>query len=432
MSQMRMGVAVPCARKETSIDMMHEVLSQSRLHLHAASGYKATGATVALDGSEDHLVVNAAGQFFKDLDMRRKLNAEIEVVRDEVAAGRLQWSKATVKQLICEYPKRSAVDSVLQNIGEHAGNDEGGAPWEDIEAEPGESDDGGTESDVACDHEKEVPADDTIAHTLDEGCQTSVTEKEGLQVTTMTAEEADGHQKSQVLLDVLQKSARALREIGALAPAAQLQHHIRMEQRRLRDLATESTAVAAALARQKDEERRREYLARKAAAELNRRRETATSLQRQLDSVKNDLKKKKADIAEHEKLVLCKYALKTYSLEQLGQGSDTGGGAAGRKRRMEVLDRMAQLGNSLSPQQRNDWDWFKHSWDEKMLAEHGREWGGVFAGWMQRVIVDHGNVCGNAFSVFMHAETERNFHGTQVLQVPGVYVSAKGKRRLST
>ena len=37
--------------------MMAEVLSNLALHLHAADGYKKTGATIALNGDEDDLVV---------------------------------------------------------------------------------------------------------------------------------------------------------------------------------------------------------------------------------------------------------------------------------------------------------------------------------------------------------------------------------------
>ena len=52
--------------------MMMEVLLDPQLHLHAADGYKKTGANVALDGSEDHLIVREAGEFFRRLNIREK------------------------------------------------------------------------------------------------------------------------------------------------------------------------------------------------------------------------------------------------------------------------------------------------------------------------------------------------------------------------
>ena len=51
---------------------MIDVLSDPHLHLHAADGYK-NGATVALDGTEDHMIVREAGEFFRRLDVRERL-----------------------------------------------------------------------------------------------------------------------------------------------------------------------------------------------------------------------------------------------------------------------------------------------------------------------------------------------------------------------
>ena len=52
-----------------------------------------------------------------------------------------------------------------------------------------------------------------------------------------------------------------------------------------------------------------------------------------------------------------------------------GGGGLARKRRFEVLDRMARSGAGLSVHQKNDWAWFKEEWDQKMLAELKGDWG---------------------------------------------------------
>ena len=121
----------------------------------------------------------------------------------------------------------------------------------------------------------------------------------------------------------------------------------------------------------------------------------------------------------HAEIVLEeKYAIKTYSLEDLGQGRSRGGGAAARKRRLEVLDRLARLGQGLSPAQRNDFSWWKDEWDTKMLEQHGEDWPAVFAGWVQRVLDDTEAGMVNAFSLFVHAETRRCFDGVPGLRVP--------------
>jgi hypothetical protein len=107
--------------------------------------------------------------------------------------------------------------------------------------------------------------------------------------------------------------------------------------------------------------------------------------------------------------------MKTFTVDALGQGSSTAGGQLGRRRRFEVLDRMARLGSSLSPGQKNDWSWFRDAWDQKMVAEHGANWATVFAGWMQEVL---NTESGNAFSKFVHNETCRIFNGCAALHVP--------------
>ena len=110
--------------------------------------------------------------------------------------------------------------------------------------------------------------------------------------------------------------------------------------------------------------------------------------------------------------------MKTFTLEDLGHGRSRGGGAAGRKRRLEVLDRLSRVGQGLSGAQKNDFGWWKDNWDTKMLEEHGENWAGVFAEWAQGVLQDVEDGIGNAFSLFVNSETRRCFDGVRVLQVP--------------
>ena len=95
-----------------------------------------------------------------------------------------------------------------------------------------------------------------------------------------------------------------------------------------------------------------------------------------------------------------------------------GGGVAAKKRRWEVLDRLARLGQGLSPAQRNDFGWFKETWDSRMLQEYGDSWPEVFMGWMQQLLGENENGVANAFSLFVHNETRRCFDGVSALRVP--------------
>ena len=51
---------MPSAMAEQCIDWMAEVWSNRHLHIQARKGFKYTGCTNALDGSEDHLIAREA------------------------------------------------------------------------------------------------------------------------------------------------------------------------------------------------------------------------------------------------------------------------------------------------------------------------------------------------------------------------------------
>ena len=92
----------------------------------------------------------------------------------------------------------------------------------------------------------------------------------------------------------------------------------------------------------------------------------------------------------------------------LGLGHAKGGTVAMRKNRFQLMDRIASVGAGLSAEQRNDWTWFKETWDKKMSEEHKDLWGTVFAGWMQGVL-ENMREENNAMSLFVHSETVRCF-----------------------
>ena len=125
------------------------------------------------------------------------------------------------------------------------------------------------------------------------------------------------------------------------------------------------------------------------------------------DAAVAELKRTKKSIKEMQSVGACKHAAKTFTLESLQK----------KKHRFELLDRLALLKAGLSPAQKNDWVWWKDAWDEKMVADHKKQWPEVFAGWMQHVLND---VRSNAFSLFVRAETERVFSEEMAVHLPGI------------
>ena len=118
-------------------------------------------------------------------------------------------------------------------------------------------------------------------------------------------------------------------------------------------------------------------------------------------------------------MMQAKYAIMQFSLEDLGKGAKTKRCVeAAKKRRWQVLDRLARLGQGLSPAQRNEFGWFKDAWDSRMLEEHEEIWPETFMGWVQRILGGNGNGKSNAVAVFVHNETRRCFDGVLALRVP--------------
>ena len=85
---------------EENIDIMIKVMSDKNLHLQAAKGYKYTGTTVALDGSEDYFICREAKVFWEELGMRKRINSAVAEVEAKHKAGFLPWTYTTMKSLL--------------------------------------------------------------------------------------------------------------------------------------------------------------------------------------------------------------------------------------------------------------------------------------------------------------------------------------------
>ena len=149
----------------------------------------------------------------------------------------------------------------------------------------------------------------------------------------------------------------------------------------------------------------------------NRQRPPPPVTKDALEDARAQLRAKKRALFETELALEAKRAVKAFSLYELGDGRTRSGGAEGKRNRAQVLDRLARLGQGISPAQRNDYAWLKDAWACKMLAEHGDAWPAVFAGWAQRLeAVQAGDRA--AVSKFMHDEAQRCLRGALALVVP--------------
>jgi hypothetical protein len=96
----------PSARRSDIISWIACIWFQTSLHVKAAQGFKKTGMSNDLTGSEDAEIVREAGQFWRKLGMRERRAKVLHDVDVEVAVGRLAWTYEDVYSLIVPHPQR--------------------------------------------------------------------------------------------------------------------------------------------------------------------------------------------------------------------------------------------------------------------------------------------------------------------------------------
>ena len=416
--------ALSKATPEDCCLLMYEVLKEEGLHLDAAAGYKKTGQTVALDGSEDPLICREAGIFWNEpttdgyADMRSKLNHELAAVADEFEAGGLPWCRYSVERLISPYPARPDVDDVLENMGEDFYHDDvHNDP--DVVNDPSAVADGDSDADdpAAAEHDAPPLNDEQPSSDPSHGapCAVMPYADAGAMDVDLKPDEAEAVHAIDVQIEALTECIESIRCAGAVSAAHVLQRELACVKRRKRTLVVENPLVADAflqrrLAVNAEVEKRRQI-----AAEMEHQEKVTKLRKQEADAAVAELKRAKQAIADAEHIKESIHSMKTFTVDSLGGTTANAGGVGGRKRRFEVLDRMARSGTGLSPAQRNDWVWFKESWDTAMLTEHKGKWPTVFASWMQNVMNSGAT---NAFSVFVYDETRRLFSGSAALHVP--------------
>ena len=434
------GEVVPKVPEETMIDMMVEVLSDPNIHLRAAKGYVKTAVAVDLDGTQDTLIEREAAAFWRDLDVRAKINADLAQVRVAFDSGHLRWTYEHVKGLILPYPpskeedpiiaqwKGAPVDADAEASWEDALRDNGGAPPDESGTDVDDSSDSGggasNDDDFPGDGDGVVEGEEAAGEAAAAATNTAVAVYDGLPRSSdapmLSPTSAQRLHACHDKLEAMKRTIGDLEEVGVLAAAHKVKIELRKEVRKLRQLTREDQGVALAIQSFQDAEKEFASSQLRALEENHAQELNAKRLRLEIDASKTELQKKKDQIKELEAVLDMKEAVKTFTPELLGKGKKSAGGVKGLRNRHDLLDRLAALGTQLSPPQRNDWEWFKQSWDAAMLEAHGDEWPSLLPTWMNKVLEDMAQEGGsNAFSLFVHSETQRCLRDIPALQVPG-------------
>ena len=104
---------------------------------------------------------------------------------------------------------------------------------------------------------------------------------------------------------------------------------------------------------------------------------------RELKEAQAELVRIRKQTRDAEAVVTATEAMKTFSLDSMGDGKKNAGGKKGQETRFEVLERVRAVA-ALSAEQRNDWEYFKTTWDKLMAECHGAGWPKLFAEILQK------------------------------------------------
>lgn len=391
----------PIPTPQQCVSWMAECWSDSSLHLQACKGFKYTGMTNALDGSEDGLICREAKQFWDQLNFPRLREEALADVSAEVRAGHLKWTREHIEGLVLPFPVRGVLDSTLELQDDEVVLEEGENPWEEDEMEGAEvlgEDDRDSEDET-------VLGEDTVedpSSAEDEG--PGAAEQED--VLRLSAEEAEEAQRIHERCNILRKASEALAEMKDPSIDATMARALHRETSRAKRLFQADPFVITVLekrrrAEEQDDLRKRMLMQQEMAlaAEAKATRLAAAK-------AKQDLAKARKDLREATDAVAAQEALRTFSLADLGKGHPKGGTAEHRRNRKDILHRISQRGQ-LTSQQRNDWSWFTKEWDNALADQHGAGWGEKFAGITQGLLNQLEGGAVDAVAVFMANETKR-------------------------
>ena len=273
---------------------------------------------MALDGTEDHMIVREAGEFFRRLDVREQINKEVAIVRHEFHAGRLKWTYEDVKNLIQPYPERKE-DKVLECIGDNYQLDAEEKPFEDEDqAAVAVSDD---ESDCEDWDEPAVAGSEAKQEgENDSSCGAPENTAVAVRSTHLSAAAAEQLNDSQNLVAAYKDTIEVLRTYGAVTAVQNLETEMHKELRKQRNAAKENPACADALLELKVARATEERRERAAVLDKNRKEKELSKLRKESLAVKERLNKRKKELMSIECVLETKNAIKRYSPEGLGLG----------------------------------------------------------------------------------------------------------------
>jgi len=413
----------PVPKPENCIEWMSTLWQDRKRHTDATRGFKYNGITNALDGSEDHLIVREAKEFWQSLTLPELRSRALHDVACEIAGNRLAWNFEHVYKVVADFPDRGILDQTLEFQDDELVLEDGAGPvWEQSDDgddvplnEDGDGSSDGDKTDDDWHGEDDVGSAEDVDNYHGDGANPRASQSLG-QGSDLSVEQADAAVACAAKVDSLKRALDIVREAGNPALEMTLARAIHDAEREAYGRRQSDPKVARVLHERHLADER--AVAAKRLA-LNRQMQEANNLRqlkRDATETMSQLKRAKAQLQCAQTILETNEAIKSFSVEMLGNGRARGGGGGFRKSRMEVMDRLSRIAD-LTPVEKNHFNWFKDQWDLHMAHEHNDTWGQKFAEIVQALLekIRDGNQ--RALADFMFSEHQRCLAGVPVLRV---------------
>ena len=341
---------VPCPRREDVIGWVSCMWGREDLHLRAARGFLKVGLSNALDGSQDTEICREAAHFWHEEGLRQRRAEVVHDVGVEVKAGRLQWRYTDVYAVVCPFPSHGArYDMEPADKGS--------------ESDTGDDAGRGSDTDAASPVCETDPADSPVVDG-DAACEDNAADGVSMLPVADTAPVTDGAlQAARARLQSMQVILQQVQVIGNISLEAQVHKAIHMEEQKIRLLSREHPHVSQQFLAEQDadQQRLRQDMTsiRKTFAEDKKRRIAIQELTAQQER----LRLQQIQLQRASTMVECEKAVKSWDLDDLGQGHAHGGTRQAARNRMAILERVRTRSKPLPADLANDWQWFLKHWD---------------------------------------------------------------------
>ena len=374
--------ACPKRDRAACVRDLASVWRRPDIHIAALAGWKQNCILIALDGSEDRLASSEVKAFWEELGMDKIRQRIIEEVCSECEAGRLEWSFEVVYSLLEDFREAGFLDwyeEGQEDEGDLVGDEPlGEVPWDD--------------GDCASLEGERVAVEHNSPHEPLDDAQEKEVQHHASRLRAL--EEAKA---------ILPADARIEKVFGAVKRSWDREASGRNQTdakvaRAVRNRQDFHRGCAEQLQAELDRRRKERETQAVALAEVQKKVEVAVTEMRRQEAALEVAGRRSAELAAASKRRAALRGVAVgFNAAELGQGKPRGGGERCRRARIDLVQRVAAVGNELSADIQGRLPQWLQRWDTQGVIQYGMAWGSVVRDQMVKVIGELTGGDGDAF-----------------------------------